>query len=379
MSKTNRFFLIYILLSCLFITSCRTIPNIPIGTIHSFPTRASSKENLNPSKQVRTSTAISGIGKYHDPFPDRNGHTHTIAGDALLANNSIFVQQQLKNYSKHITISDSSPKNCDLVDKKKVYLDQSDSSEYYFKIIAGELYSNHVHVLTNKVIDNFLMLEADFYNCAFLKQRENPTLSILSNIDTTEIDMMMGRFVERNGFLKNLGETGPTMALNIHFYNPATSKKFAQGFYLHFSFDHFFDTDSSLLKPKFTDEDFTNYLWSAGYTARYFINTNIQLNYSIGPAINFLEIDTNRTNQELTDDEATRTSFSLIHQFGVSYRVKNNLRYNNFIKFDHLIGINFLSYWLPDPLGDFANSNLPYKSYSGGSTAILLSWKIQSI
>ena len=206
---------------------------------------------------------------------------------------------------------------------------------------------------------------------------KTPTIKTKQNSDSqTEFDFMVGSYISRNGFLKKLGDVGPTVGINILNYNKNNySKQFSLdlGWYFHVSLDHFFNTDSNLLKTKFIDEDYTNYLWSIGASLRYSFTDEFRINYTVGPAVNFLEIDTDGSNYQLSDKEATRTTLSIIHQLGFYYYLNGKGSPNS--RDGAAVGINLLYYYMPDALGFWARSQAETEDYGGGSFSVMLSLK----
>jgi hypothetical protein len=316
-----------------------------------------------------------------------------IDGYSYIANPAEYLEDHpqknfILNASTEVAFKSGAPESCELVSNEKVYFDHDvdeDLDAQEFPVIrAAEIFANTVHQKAIFPKAGHIFMELDFYKCSGIETRKNPTSSYLKSKSTFEVDWLMGAYIDRTGFLKQLGKTGPTAGINLQFYNPKgdeVGSSFIKGLYLHFSIDHFFDTDSKFLKPKFNNEDYTNYLWSFGWSGRYLFSQDFQMNYLVGPAINFLEIDTNRYNSELTDDEATRTTISLTHQVSFHYRVENLMKVygSKSIDSDTLIGLNFLYYWMPDALGDFAANNSSAESYGGGSLAVMFSLKFQRL
>jgi len=200
-----------------------------------------------------------------------------------------------------------------------------------------------------------------------------PIPPIKKTVQDYEFDFMLGSYIARNGFLKKLGDVGPTIGFNFKNYKEVNQSKIFNidlGWYLHGSLDHFFNTDSKFLKPKFFDENYTNYMWSAGPSIRYHLSKNFKMDYAVGPSINFLEINTSGSNANLSNEEATTISFSLIHQLGFYYFLDDKKTTNQ-----SAIGLNLLYYYMPNALGEFAAHNTELKSYSGGSFSLMLSMK----
>lgn len=188
-----------------------------------------------------------------------------------------------------------------------------------------------------------------------------PKLSSKSTGDT-QFSLLLGRYIHRDGVLRKLGNTGPTFGVQIDKYTTRHDTSLHHGWFLHWSFDHFFDTNSKLLKPKFWDESYTNYMLGGGYSLRWMIKDWVQLYYHGGLAINYLEIDTSRTNSNLTDQEATDNTLSTIHRAGISIGWEGE----GFK--EHWFGPSLLWYWVPNPLAKFGKDDSDIEN-TGGSLA----------
>ena len=286
-------------------------------------------------------------------------------------------------FSKHVIYNPERPTDCKTIlhFQKSVQSKNINIIKDYLKHEAAKLYANTIYLYDIDRNDLYSNLDAEFYNCETRRQRQNLTTTNISQRSTTEVDFHLGTYYARNGFLKDLGETGPTLGFTFAKYSKNDTHKNSKlniGWYLHFNFDHFVDTKSSFLKPKFTDESFTNYLWSFGPSIRYLLSDQFLINYNVGPGINFLEINTSGSNQEITDEEATRTTLSFVHKLGFYTRLENNIKDGDLTKTDTLLGVDLFYYWMPDTLGKFAHHNSDIESYAGGSMAILFSLKMQS-
>lgn len=282
-----------------------------------------------------------------------------------------------------VEIKDDVPKECNHSSHQKFYFQNSEvKDEKYIQYLGAKYFSNTARILNKYKKDDLTFYSIVLYDCPKGYKREKTTIKSVKNSNTAELDVLLGSYIERNGFLKLLGETGPTIGFSFNRFSKNNVNYFGEvdlGWHLHFNFDHFVDTDSSFLHPKFSEEDFTNYLWSVGPSLRYIANHHVQLNYNLGLGINFLEIDTNRTNENLSNAEATRTTTSLVHQLGIYFRTNDFFEEYNYKREHSLVGINLLYYWMPDALGEFADNNSELESYSGGSYAIFFSIKTQSI
>ena len=379
----KKFNLFLILTICI---GCRTLGTVPLPSLSYIP-RTLHQNSPSSAVIATTSTnrnkSMRGLSpNTYDPHPDINGYTHASRPETLIGLHND--GHEVKEFMEEVIILNGAPPNCSKENSVQVYLKSNDKEDAhsFIKYIAAESYANTAYLDKIYFKDDKLFIKGQVFNCQEKPQRPNRTKRQIYRNSSTEFDILAGSYVSRNGFLKSLGETGPTFGFNVSFFKPEnanTKRSESFGWYIHFNFDHFVDTDSTFLKPKFQNEDFTNYLWSIWAAIRYMPTNYFQMNYNIGPAINFLEIDTGRTNQDLSDEEATRTTISIIHQLGFYFRIKNNIKYNNYSSSDQLIGLNILYYWMPDPLGEFAVNNTDLESYEGGSFAFLLSWKLQSI
>ncbi len=196
---------------------------------------------------------------------------------------------------------------------------------------------------------------------------EAPSSSGPSSKGEGEISILLGRYIHRDGILRELGNTGPTFGIQVNRYEVRKSS-LHHGWFIHWSFDHFFETNSKLFMPKFWDESFTNYMLGGGYSLRWMMCDWIQLNYNGGIAFNFLEIDTHRTNSNLTDDEATSMAISTIHRVGL------NVGWGGEGFKDHWFGPSILWYWVPSPLAAFAKDKEDREN-TGGSFALMFDIK----
>ena len=196
-----------------------------------------------------------------------------------------------------------------------------------------------------------------------------PAFKAPSTKGEQEFSVLLGRYIHRSGILRELGNTGPTFGVQINSYTIKTSP-LHHGWFIHWSFDHFFETNSKLFMPKFWDESFTNYMLGGGYSVRWMMEEWLQLTYHGGIAFNFLEIDTNRTNPYLTDDEATSLAISTIHRIGLSFGWGGN---EGGIR-EHWFGPSLLWYWVPAPLAAFAKDKEDREN-TGGSLALMFDMK----
>ncbi|MBT5095381.1 MAG: hypothetical protein HOM21_14115, partial [Halobacteriovoraceae bacterium] len=165
-------------------------------------------------------------------------------------------------------------------------------------------------------------MQADFYRC----EENPPKLKELieekrRRHDHSDVDLFGGAYFHRQGILAELGETGPTFGASISSYPKRDDAKIARhGFFLLWTFDHFWQTDSKLLNPKFIEQDYTNYMAGGGYAYRWPITPKFQLHYKGGVALNFIEIDTFGGDSE-NDSEYSDVTVSIIQKLGFDFLV----------------------------------------------------------
>ena len=199
------------------------------------------------------------------------------------------------------------------------------------------------------------------------EQDDYNSSSQIKSTGASELSLLFGRYIHRDGILRELGNTGPTIGIQFNSYSLSESS-LNHGWFVHWSFDHFFETNSKIFLPKFWDESFTNYMLGGGYSLRWMPSDWFQFYYHGGLALNFLEIDTNRTNPNLSDDEATSMAISTIHRVGLNLGTGGE----NFKT--HWFGPSILWYWVPSPLAAFAKDQADREN-TGGSFALMFDVK----
>lgn len=350
---------------CTFILllSCRTLSTIPVSSFN-YPTPGPSP---SPS-----------------PSPLSGNHkvpTYTLIDSPDSFLNSVSFKNITKVNSHNVTIKKEAPQSCTLKERIKVRLKsqlRSDGEEL-LKLKAADIKADTVHLLENNYKDGERKISAVFYFCNKNDFILPSTVDFYEAKDHTDFVLSYGNYINRSGVLKELGDVGPTLGVSFSTYDKDTvfnNGRTQLGWFLQFSFDHFYDTNSELLQPKFTNENFTNYMWSLGLSLKHKLNENVNFTYDIGPAANFLEMDTSRSNSQLEDYEATRTALSMTHNFGVYYKLSSNIKdkEHNFLK-ESYIGLSILHYWMFDPLGEWARNNTSLDTQNGGSSALMLNYK----
>lgn len=354
---------------------CRTLGNIPSLNLSPYPNYTTpppsyTHSNLYAGQKSLTPVAVAP--------PSIDGYDFQDSSVKFMSSypNRDLIHKNMVD----LKIDTDPPENCTNEREYKHYIIQNKNMlqrNRFLKFQTSKHNANYIQMIESKYLNDKYFLNYKLYDCASGPKRTTPAEIREASTSQTEFDLMIGSYIARNGFLKKLGNVGPTVGLNIINYNKNNySKQFNLdlGWYFHVSLDHFFNTDSSFLKPKFGDEDYTNYMWSFGASFRYSFSDEIKMNYTLGPAINFLEIDTSGSNYQLSDEEATRTTFSIVHQLGLYYYIDNPHK-NSLSKNSTALGINLLYYYMPDALGFFARSRSDIDSYNGGSFSLMLSLK----
>ena len=202
---------------------------------------------------------------------------------------------------------------------------------------------------------------------SYQEKATNDFATSSSNKSDSDFSLLAGRYIHRSGILRELGNTGPTFGVHANFYWADFSKDLKGGMFVHWSFDHFFDTNSRFLfKPKFWDESYTNYMLASGFALKMNLGPYMSLFSQTGIALNFLEIDTFRTNDAATDQEYTDLTLSVIERFGFNFAFSKP---SNKIRFS--MGPSLLYYWSPDPLAKFVKDEKERTFNTGGSWALL--------
>lgn len=200
--------------------------------------------------------------------------------------------------------------------------------------------------------------------------------------DNLDFSFTAGKYLARHGVLKKLGRLGPTIGLELasfvedtHIYQ-SKQKRFHHGWFVLWTFDHFWKTESQLLKPQFRDFDYTNYMLGAGYAFRYILSKEWQIHYRGGIAFNFIEIDTFRENEEASDSEFSDITFSTIHKIGFDYLIRSSENHD-FSGANIRFGPSLFYYFAPDPLGKFELTTENRAAGPGGSLALMLDLKFE--
>jgi hypothetical protein len=181
-----------------------------------------------------------------------------------------------------------------------------------------------------------------------------------------EFSAFIGNYFHRNGLLQELGDVYLTFGLEYRGFK----KSDKTGWYVLWTLDHFWRTNSKILKQKFWDEDFANYMISIGWAFRSKLSKRWRFNYDIGPALNFIESDTNYTNNEGDDQDYTDLTFSFVHKINLEYII--NLESDGSSK---RLGVALYTYWAPNPIGKFLDTAADFKVISGASSSWLLEFK----
>lgn len=369
------------------LVGCRTLGNFPadalVRAVADTTSHVASSRSYEDSAPIYDQAATETVETAPKNLEQPSIYTMKEHASEKKYINEIFIlnfNSETLKFAAETEIIEDTPTGCKFIKTINEHLETTNPSnaEDYIRAYAADNYANTIHKINIEVDKPYTIVEANIYNCPEKAQRENNTVSNTFKTNSSEFDLFFGFYLGRNGLLKDLGETGPTLGFTYQSYYPGETfglAKLSSGWHIHFNFDHFVDTNSTLLKPKFTNENFSNYLWSVGPSFRYLVNKDLQINYNPGLGINFLEIDTSGTNSTLSDEEATRTTISMVHQLGVYYRIENNIKNGDLKKSDTLFGINMLYYWMPNPLGEFANNNLKADTYGGGSYAIMATLK----
>lgn len=183
-----------------------------------------------------------------------------------------------------------------------------------------------------------------------------------------DFTLSVGAYFHRQGILNRLGEMGPTFGLTYaSFDDDKVDRPDTIGFFVHWSFDHFFETNSKLLQPKFFNENYTNYLLAGGLAFRWLLSPSVQLHYKGGFALNFIEIDTFGPGDPEKDRELSDVTVSTVHKASLDVRPYRNA--------DWRLGTGVFYYFAPNPLGKFSADGI--EESTGGSWAwtIDITWE----
>lgn len=219
-------------------------------------------------------------------------------------------------------------------------------------------------------------ISANFYKC---NTHSIPPVSEVAKVkklrhENSDFDIFTGAYLHRDGILRQVGETGPTFGLSLTTYKKSLDNGINKhGMFFLWSFDHFWRTNSKLLKPQFYDKDFTNYMLGFGYAYRHIFNSKIQFHYKGGLVINFIEIDTFGGGDVETDREYSDVTGSTIHKLGIDYLIRER---DNPLEYSQLrLGPSIMYYYSPNLLGKFGDESNDRKT--GGSLAWSLDLKIE--
>ncbi|MCP4912802.1 MAG: hypothetical protein GY909_06765 [Oligoflexia bacterium] len=216
-------------------------------------------------------------------------------------------------------------------------------------------------------------LRGKAYRCDRNEKRPELIFSNAKNLHrNSDFSAFAGSYLTRHGILRELGETGPTIGLLFADYSGRlTSSINKHGFFGMWTMDHFWKTNSKLLKPKFINENFTNYMFGGGYAFRHVFNEKFQFSYKGGFALNFIEIDTFGPGDAQMDEEYSDVTISTIHRISADYLLikKRNPVLDKQVR----IGPSLFYYFAPDPIGKFSNDEKNQRT--GGS----LAWSIDII
>lgn len=271
--------------------------------------------------------------------------------------------EYLKN--KVEVIDTSKAKTCNKIKDERIIIDIQNSISYYASLLGANAVLIHKEITQGQ----YTYTDLTYYDCdlelQFSQYKQKRYDQDLGSLWT----VMVGSYTQRQGLLNDLGDVGTSVGFQ---YNNLYDKNW--GFHFMFSLDHFFDTNSELLRPKLRDEDFTNYLWAFGPSYRQKITQELFIKYDLGLGFNFIEIDTYRTNYEISDEEATTFAFSLVHKLGAYYKFNRNIVGGKdlFYGTDYYLGLSILHYNLPNVFGQFLKDTTSLDNYAGSSTAIYL-------
>lgn len=189
-----------------------------------------------------------------------------------------------------------------------------------------------------------------------------------------DFDLFFGSYFHREGILRELGKAGATFGISYSQYaSPKEGKIPFVGFFVLWTFDHFKETNSKLLKPKFFNENYTNYLLGGGISLRWIPYRFLQFHYKGGLAVNFIEIDTFGGGDAQKDQEYSDFTLSTIHKIGFDLASSKLKRDSTDPRIR--IGPNLFYYFAPDPLGKFSKDDKRFQT--GNSWAWSIDIKIE--
>lgn len=215
--------------------------------------------------------------------------------------------------------------------------------------------------------DNATNRKAEYYDCRdkFASYRSE----WIDSKSSSDLSLFAGRYVQRDGILKKLGRMGPTLGIEYARFKDNDSP---HGFFLAWTFDHFWKTSPKLLKQSFKDQDYTNYMAGGGYAFRYSFGERVQFHYRGGIALNFIEIDTFRSNGDQDDGRYSDVTLSTVHKISFDYLIGKIDQRKLFARPQIRIGPALYYYWAPDPLGKFRLTDEKNSETQGGSMSLLI-------
>lgn len=226
------------------------------------------------------------------------------------------------------------------------------------------------------------LLTGSYYKCNKQEQDwEEVKLKKVKAHDNNDFSLFFGRYIERQGILKEAGELGLSLGAQVDIFSHLSHDKDltsrnSHGYFLLWTFDHFWNTKVKLLKVEFKNQDFTNYMFGGGYAFRRIITDRIQFHYRGGLAINFLEIDTFGTDEE-NDDKYTDITISTIHKLGIDFLV-SKVDSSKILRQPQIrIGPSLFYYFAPSPLGKFKVKEKNENLTPGGSLALQFDLKFE--
>jgi len=185
----------------------------------------------------------------------------------------------------------------------------------------------------------------------------------------------VGSYFHRDGILREAGDIGPTLALDLNLMpkEKDDDNGLRFGWTAFWGFDHFWKTNNGVLKQKYWNKDFTNYLAGFGVILQARASKDTKISYSPGFAINFLEIDSfGPRNDDFKDQTVSITHKLKIESkliMADDYKIGDS-------HFDNLYyGLSLFTYWTPSPLGKFLNTT----RYKANSPANSWAWMVHLV
>ena len=238
---------------------------------------------------------------------------------------------------------------------------------------------------STKLANDKVSVSSHFFSCAKVATKfetiETFQIDWTKRKSSGELNVSLGSYMARHGILNNLGGRGFTLGLGFAVYpeelrGRPNSFRSHFGYFFHWTFDHYSDTDDSLLKPDFKGLNYTNYLAAGGLAFRYYLGKRFAFKYKGGLAINFIEIDTFRSNGDTNDSKYRDITISTVHKIGFDVLMtglgQKQDQLDIYRRSLFRLGFSVLYYFTPDPLGEFANDSIEDEFTPGGSSALLL-------